>query len=179
MPPDDALASPCRARQQKTSAEHVSQNVGGILVLVQVRASRTLDRLDVLGRHAASVIDRHGDSQSGGVMNPLGAPVGRQRDSRSRKLCSPAVPTNSNPFQLKSSLIAIVGTFVGTANSTSRQKAKNPKRINHLGFCFWRRGWDSNPRYLAVRLISSQVQSTTLPPLQDSRLPRGLISGVR
>ena len=29
----------------------------------------------------------------------------------------------------------------------------------------WRRGWDSNPRYLAVRLISSQVHSTTLPPL--------------
>ena len=31
---------------------------------------------------------------------------------------------------------------------------------------FWRRGWDSNPRYLAVRLISSQVHSATLPPLQ-------------
>jgi hypothetical protein len=30
---------------------------------------------------------------------------------------------------------------------------------------FWRRGWDSNPRYLAVRLISSQVHSATLPPL--------------
>ena len=30
----------------------------------------------------------------------------------------------------------------------------------------WRRGWDSNPRYLAVRLISSQVHSTTLPPLR-------------
>ena len=29
----------------------------------------------------------------------------------------------------------------------------------------WRRGWDSNPRYLAVRLISSQVHSATLPPL--------------
>jgi hypothetical protein len=32
----------------------------------------------------------------------------------------------------------------------------------------WRRGWDSNPRYLAVRLISSQVHSTTLPPLHSS-----------
>ena len=30
----------------------------------------------------------------------------------------------------------------------------------------WRRGWDSNPRYgETVRLISSQVHSTTLPPL--------------
>ena len=30
---------------------------------------------------------------------------------------------------------------------------------------YWRSGWDSNPRYLAVRLISSQVHSATLPPL--------------
>ena len=32
----------------------------------------------------------------------------------------------------------------------------------------WRRGWDSNPRYGdTVRLISSQVHSTTLPPLRS------------
>ncbi len=31
----------------------------------------------------------------------------------------------------------------------------------------WRRGRDSNPRYLAVRLISNQVHSTTLPPLRE------------
>ena len=31
----------------------------------------------------------------------------------------------------------------------------------------WRREWDSNPRYLAVRLISSQVHSTTLPSLRN------------
>ena len=30
----------------------------------------------------------------------------------------------------------------------------------------WRRGRDSNPRLVAQRLISSQVQSTTLPPLR-------------
>jgi hypothetical protein len=29
----------------------------------------------------------------------------------------------------------------------------------------WRRGRDSNPRNLAVHLISNQTQSTTLPPL--------------
>jgi hypothetical protein len=34
-------------------------------------------------------------------------------------------------------------------------------------FCVWRRGWDSNPRCaMNARLISSQVQSTTLPPLR-------------
>jgi hypothetical protein len=34
---------------------------------------------------------------------------------------------------------------------------------------YWRRGWDSNPRYgKTVRLISSQVHSTTLPPLLDT-----------
>ena len=33
----------------------------------------------------------------------------------------------------------------------------------------WRRGRDSNPRYgVTVRLISSQVHSTTLPPLRDA-----------
>ena len=62
----------------------------------------------------------------------------------------------------------------------------------HLNY--WRRGWDSNPRYLAVRLISSQVHSTTLPPLRVengcfrktaivSELPGpaklGLVSGLR
>ena len=31
----------------------------------------------------------------------------------------------------------------------------------------WRREWDSNPRYLAVRLISSQVHSTSLPSLRN------------
>ena len=41
-----------------------------------------------------------------------------------------------------------------------------PKKMPLTGHVFWRRGWDSNPRYLAVRLISSQVHSTTLPPLQ-------------
>src|SRR5574343_324899 len=34
----------------------------------------------------------------------------------------------------------------------------------------WRRGWDSNPRYLAVRLISNQVHSTTLPPLRGTEI---------
>jgi hypothetical protein len=47
---------------------------------------------------------------------------------------------------------------------------KNPASLSTCGvFKFWRRGWDSNPRYgKTVRLISSQVHSTTLPPL---RLP--------
>lgn len=45
-----------------------------------------------------------------------------------------------------------------------RKKALDSKsRAFHR---IWRRGWDSNPRYgETVRLISSQVHSTTLPPL--------------
>ena len=36
---------------------------------------------------------------------------------------------------------------------------------------FWRRGWDSNPRYgTPVHLISSQARSTTPAPLRDSKL---------
>ena len=43
------------------------------------------------------------------------------------------------------------------------------KRASHyrLTLCFyWRRGRDSNPRYVAVHLISSQAPSTTRTPLQ-------------
>lgn len=52
---------------------------------------------------------------------------------------------------------------------TRSPKAK-PRSLTTCGVSvFWRRGWDSNPRYgKTVRLISSQVHSTTLPPL---RLP--------
>ena len=48
--------------------------------------------------------------------------------------------------------------------------ARNQKR-GHKGpvFDFWRRGWDSNPRYgRTVHLISSQAHSTTLAPLLSS-----------
>ena len=38
----------------------------------------------------------------------------------------------------------------------------------------WRRGRDSNPRYLAVHLISNQTQSTTLPPLHSRTLEEGV-----
>src|SRR3990167_7504188 len=38
----------------------------------------------------------------------------------------------------------------------------------------WRRGRDSNPRYgVTVRLISSQVHSTTLPPLRSASTNSG------
>jgi hypothetical protein len=48
--------------------------------------------------------------------------------------------------------------------------AKSPAEFLLRGFSeSWRRGWDSNPRYgETVRLISSQVHSTTLPPLRDT-----------
>src|SRR5690349_13885859 len=49
-----------------------------------------------------------------------------------------------------------------------KQKTRVSTRLEagySLNYKFWRRERDSNPRYLAVRLISSQVHSTTLPPL--------------
>lgn len=57
-----------------------------------------------------------------------------------------------------------------TACDTTRiPRTQNEKPLDpsgSRGFVFWRRGWDSNPRYgETVRLISSQVHSTTLPPL--------------
>ena len=49
---------------------------------------------------------------------------------------------------------------------TALKKAlrKSRKALNFL----WQRGWDSNPRYLAVQLISSQSPSTTRTPLHCS-----------
>ena len=35
-------------------------------------------------------------------------------------------------------------------------------------YFFWRRGWDSNPRYLAAHLISSQAPSTSRTPLHKT-----------
>ncbi len=62
-----------------------------------------------------------------------------------------------------------------SANAKSKMelKSKTPQVSRLAGFSVsWRRGWDSNPRYgKTVRLISSQVHSTTLPPL---RLPTAL-----
>ena len=34
----------------------------------------------------------------------------------------------------------------------------------------WRRGWDSNPRYLAVNTLSKRAPSATRPPLQTRAL---------
>ena len=58
--------------------------------------------------------------------------------------------------------------------SVNAKQRKKPTTNSVAGFLYlaWRREWDSNPRYLAVRLISSQVHSATLPSL------RGMKSGL-
>ena len=54
----------------------------------------------------------------------------------------------------------------GSKSQPSRQKYKTPQKGR---FIFWRRGWDSNPRYgRTVHLISNQAHSTTLAPLHNS-----------
>ena len=69
---------------------------------------------------------------------------------------------------------------LGIALSTTYETECRPERwvqrwVNHefnrmllILLTVWRRGRDSNPRNLTVRLISSQVHSTTLPPLRVS-----------
>lgn len=60
-------------------------------------------------------------------------------------------------------------TAATACDTTHIPRSQNEKPLDpsgSRGFVFWRRGWDSNPRYgETVRLISSQVHSTTLPPL--------------
>jgi hypothetical protein len=56
--------------------------------------------------------------------------------------------------------------------------ARNAKRPLRGALRFWRRGRDSNPRYaIHVRLISSQVHSTALPPLRRGDDEGGLVAG--
>ena len=53
------------------------------------------------------------------------------------------------------------------SNSTNLEVTKKPPFRGGL-FCYWRRGWDSNPRYgRTVHLISNQAHSTTLAPLRE------------
>ncbi len=40
----------------------------------------------------------------------------------------------------------------------------------HVLITVWRRGWDSNPRYLAVNTLSKRAPSATRPPLQTRAL---------
>ncbi len=63
----------------------------------------------------------------------------------------------------------IMAHFWRTLGMPAAWVANIPKTGN-LSECLifnisWRRGRDSNPRNLAVHLISNQTQSTTLPPL--------------
>ena len=55
------------------------------------------------------------------------------------------------------------------AKGVQRGVERNTGRKGPYLLASWRRGRDSNPRNLAVRLISSQVHSTTLPPLRHSQ----------
>ena len=63
-------------------------------------------------------------------------------------------PCSVDPLRGFSSLRLGSTTILYTRNSI----------LSYVKFS-WRRGRDSNPRNLAVHLISNQTQSTTLPPL--------------
>ena len=60
-------------------------------------------------------------------------------------------------------------TGLSSATTLGRKTRTGPTRGPVL--VFWRRGWDSNPRYgRTVHLISNQAHSTTLAPLLNSAL---------
>ena len=54
---------------------------------------------------------------------------------------------------------------VEKAVKNKKQKKKTSKQNARKPWDIWRRGWDSNPRYIAAHLISSQAPSTTRTPL--------------
>ena len=57
------------------------------------------------------------------------------------------------------------------------QKRKNAHKGRSR---FWRRGWDSNPRYgITVNRISNPAHSTTLPPLQNIALGFAALTPAR
>ena len=52
---------------------------------------------------------------------------------------------------------------IGFSPTTSRKTKKPQQGL----FCFWRRGWDSNPRTVAGQRFSRPPLSTTQPPLRN------------
>ncbi len=54
---------------------------------------------------------------------------------------------------------------------------RNHSDVSHTHFLdtskVWRKGWDSNPRYLAVYSLSRGAPSTSRPPFQNKK-PAGL-----
>ena len=93
--------------------------------------------------------------------------AGIERLVSSMKLFASCMSTQSE----RSSLLSVDGwddKSMDAAGSTI-EACLSKSMTGKTGTCTdWRRGWDSNPRYLAVRLISSQVHSATLPPLHST-----------
>src|SRR6185437_7608999 len=59
--------------------------------------------------------------------------------------------------------------------TTLSKNGEGPEALLH----FWRRGWDSNPRYgKTVNRISNPAHSTTLPPLRNSKSRQRSIHGA-
>ncbi len=63
----------------------------------------------------------------------------------------------------------------GIQKARKHQGYKKAINGEHL---YWRRGWDSNPRYLAVNTLSKRARSATLPPLriQHTKVANQLIA---
>src|SRR6185437_13967968 len=60
--------------------------------------------------------------------------------------------------------------------TTLSKNGEGPEALLH----FWRRGWDSNPRYgKTVNRISNPAHSTTLPPLRLGRVEGREFYGAR
>ena len=174
--PCSAIASPAKARR---TAEHVARELyehlrqrgqrvsvrGDPVVdaalerLFDQRAKphcnlraecHVLDEPDLATRQVARVVGA--PNQKSGTSMARECIVGLL--SRARQDIKPLLAQTPS----RSLIVVVDGLFDGLDVKTG---LKGPYFL-----ASWRRGRDSNPRNLTVRLISSQVHSTTLPPLQ-------------
>ena len=81
------------------------------------------------------------------------------------------------PFKLSAITSTNTGVSVNVKlaeqqNSGVEKQTGNQQAIAGSLSTFWRRGWDSNPRYLAVQQISSLSPSTSRTPLRGSPVVR-------
>ena len=95
------------------------------------------------------------------------------RQDEKRQPCDEGDDQNAAPLQLQR-IAGEMGSAVHLKQrATQNQREVRPLRTGLGGFhvlsAVWRRGWDSNPRYLAVNTLSKRAPSATRPPLQRNQ----------
>lgn len=134
-----------------------------------MRACRKVDATvqDAL-RHRSNALVCHIDISAARALHSRLAPMASKRSDQQGRCAPIAGAPTSRVIQQQPDQDGIPDGI------PAKPEMKKALEIQGLSSCIWRRGGDSNPRYaINVCLISSQVHSTTLPPLLGGPRPLG------